>query len=109
MRALGPDASVEALETALEATARGYAMLLLDAGTTDADAITDTAERAGRGARYHRGPGRAVIRSLTFTGLHSDRSLSGRYGCLPTIPASWASRPAWVRFAHSSLTSIRDT
>jgi hypothetical protein len=50
VRALGPEAPVEALETALEATAHGYAMLLLDDGTTDADTITDTAERAGRAA-----------------------------------------------------------
>jgi AcrR family transcriptional regulator len=51
VRALCPDeASAEALETALEATAHGHAMLLLDAGNVDGDAVRQSTQRAARAA-----------------------------------------------------------
>jgi hypothetical protein len=43
-------------------------------------------------------------RALTGAGY---TRLEPRY-CL-TMPASWASSPAWVRLAQPSLSSIRDT
>ena len=47
----GPDeAGAEALERAVEATALGHAMLLLDGGTADRDATGQAAEQDARAA-----------------------------------------------------------